>query len=210
MGVIHSLASTTKELIEPDLNSIISCEHFGRFVGLLRVTAYLPRSVNNLKIRRLANSLEKQRGTKSTLNELKAEELDAAETLWIRSTRRASFSNEIELLKGKNKGLHSNRVRQFALYFDDDQNVRCRGRIKNSNLHSESKNAILSPTKHSQIELLVRDIHHKVKHNGVRDTLTTIRERYYILQRRETVKHIIKTCVICRKAVELLFQAQPN
>ena len=87
--------------------------------------------------------------------------------------------------------------------------IRCKGRINNSNLPSESKNPILLPSKHSVVELLVQDVRNRVKHNGIRDTLTTIRERYWISRGRETVKRILRKCVLCKKAEATPFQAQP-
>ena len=50
------------------------------------------------------------------------------------------------------------------------------------------------------MELLIREVHEQVKHNGIRDTLTTVRERFWIIRGREAVKRIIKDCVVCRKA----------
>ena len=73
----------------------------------------------------------------------------------------------------------------------------------------ESKNPILLPSKHAIVELLVRDVHNRVKHNGTRDTLTTTRERYWILRGRETVKRILRKCVVCKKAEATPFQVQP-
>lgn len=34
----------------------------------------------------------------------------------------------------------------------------------------------------------MRDIHERVKHNGIRDTLTTTQERYWIIRGREFVE----------------------
>ena len=48
----------------------------------------------------------------------------------------------------------------------------------------------------------------KVKHNGVRDTLTTLRENYWVLRGREAAKRIIKECVICRKFEGVPFKPQ--
>ena len=73
----------------------------------------------------------------------------------------------------------------------------------------ESKNPILLPSKHAIVELLVRDIHNRVKHNGIRDRLTTTRERYWILRGRETVKRVLRKCLVCKKAEATPFQAQP-
>ena len=47
-----------------------------------------------------------------------------------------------------------------------------------ANLPASSKNPILLPSKDDFVSLLIKDVHAKVKHNGVRDTLTTLRESH--------------------------------
>ena len=149
-------------------------------------------------------------GVRLTMKELTALELDVAKSLCVRSIQSVSFTKEIEFLKSNCKGKPPECVQQFGLYFDENQFIRCKGRINNSSLPPECKNPILLPSKHSVIELLVRDVHNRVKHNGIRDTLKTIGERYWILRGRATVKRIIKRCVVCRKADGLPFQPQPS
>ncbi len=63
---------------------------------------------------------------------------------------------------------------------------------------------VLLPSKHRLVELLIHDIHERVKHNRIQDTLTTIRKQFWILHGRESVKRLIKNCIVCRKA-----QGQP-
>ena len=57
---------------------------------------------------------------------------------------------------------------------------------------------MLTP-KHWFSTLLIRDHHHRVHHNGIRDTLNSIRGRYWIIKGREAVKRVIRKCVICLK-----------
>ena len=45
----------------------------------------------------------------------------------------------------------------------------------------------------------MRYIHEKVQHSGTADTLSTVRERFWILRGRQLVKKIIKNCVICNR-----------
>ena len=42
----------------------------------------------------------------------------------------------------------------------------------------------------------------------VRDTLTTLRENYWVLRGREATKRIVKECVICRKFEGVPFKPQ--
>ena len=69
------------------------------------------------------------------------------------------------------------------------------------------KNPILLPNKSRFVELLIFEIHGKVKHSGIRDTLATIRERFWLIRGREAVKRIIKKCVTCRKAEGVSYAA---
>lgn len=91
------------------------------------------------------------------------------------------------------------RVKQFELYKDGRGVLRCDGRLNNADLPTTSKNPILLPFKNDFVRLLIKDVHAKVKHNGVRDTLTTLRENYWVLHGREATKRIVKECVISRK-----------
>ena len=61
------------------------------------------------------------------------------------------------------------------------------------------KNPVLLPSKHCFSNLVIRDTHERIKHSGLRDTLSTIRERFWILKRREAVKRYIRQCIVCRK-----------
>ena len=91
---------------------------------------------------------------------------------------------------------------------DDKGVLRCKGRLNNAGLPTTSKNPILLPSKNDFVRLLIKDVHAKVKHNGVRDTLTTLRENYWVLRGREAAKRIVKECVICRKFEGVPFKPQ--
>ena len=79
-------------------------------------------------------------------------------TVLLISIQSTSFPQKIEFLKTKGKGSSPDRVRQFVLYFDDDQLIRCKGRLNNSSLiGAEGKSLILLPSKHLVIDLIVRD-----------------------------------------------------
>ena len=49
------------------------------------------------------------------------------------------------------------------------------------------------------MQLIVAEAHRKVLHNGVRDTLYMVRQRYWILKGRAQVKKYIRKCIICKK-----------
>lgn len=97
-------------------------------------------------------------------------------------------------------------VKQFRLFLDSDRVLRCKARLKNTSVYLGSKNPILLPKKPHFAELLIHEIHDMVKYSGIRDTLTTTREPFWIISGWETVKRIIKKCVVCLKAEGFSFE----
>ena len=61
---------------------------------------------------------------------------------------------------------------QFGLFFDDNRLIRCRGRLENANLPHDTRFPILLESGHPVSRLTVIDCQERVKHNGVKETLT--------------------------------------
>lgn len=89
-------------------------------------------------------------------------------------------------------------VTQSGLYLQEGV-MRCKGRLNNSLSLANSRKPVLLPASHEFVKLLIKQTHESVQHSGIRDTLTTLRERFWVLSGREAVKKIIRKCVICRK-----------
>ena len=175
---------------------------------LLRITAYVLRFVNNLKQRSQSPRTRKKRKQAVRIKELAAEEISSAETLWIKSVQAKSFPEEIKFSKGK-RSSQPNKVGLLGLYLDDQQVLRSKGRINNARIEESSKNPALLPSRHHFVDLIIKDVHERVKHSGIRDTLTTIRERMWILHGREAVKRSLRHCVLCRRLEGVPFHAPP-
>ena len=144
--------------------------------------------------------MKTQRKSQRNLNELRADELKNAEILWINAVQKSAFTEELSFLKrNDSKSTPPIRVAQFGLFLNEDQTIRCKGRIDNASLPASSKFPILLPPKHPFVNLLVKQAHDLVKHSGINATLTTLRERLWILRGRETAKKIIRRCVVCRR-----------
>ena len=198
-NVVRSLVTNeVQQRPVADLSKIIDVDRYSSMKKLLRVTAYILRFINALK---RAQQRTRPVNEPPVSDQLTAEEVKKAQLLWIKSVQRLSFGNEISFVSSKvAKSSAPNYVKQFGLFLDGNHVLRCKGRLNNASLDLGSRNPILLPKKSQFVELLIREIHDKVKHSGIRDTLTTMRERYWVIRGRETVKKIVKRCVICRKA----------
>ena len=195
--ITHSMVNTeTSDSLDRGIDKIVDIERYSNITTLLRVTAYVIRFVNTVKKRMRKES------TGNLSNELTADELKNSETLWIKSVQANAFVDELSFLNRKNSKSTCTppiRVAQFGLFLSEDQTIRCKGRISNAPLPTSSKSPILLPAKHAFVKLTIKQTHDRVKHSGINATLTALRERYWVLRGRETVKRVIRHCVVCRR-----------
>ena len=130
---------------------------------------------------------------------LSAVELKEAERCWIQSVKGSFFFKEMAFLLSKDhRSIPPTYVTQFVLFLDEGL-IKCKGRLNNAPLPVNSRNPILLPAKHEFTRLLIKQSHESVKHNGIREPLTTLRERYWVLCGREAVKKFVCSCVVCHK-----------
>ena len=121
--------------------------------------------------------------------EINATDLLRAEVLWMK---------DAQLALTKERGFETWK-RQFDLFLDEDGLFRCKGRLGNADVPTQTRHPILLPKHHQLTILVVRSAHRRVMHNGVRETLAEIRTKYWIIRGRKFVRQLIHTCVVCRK-----------
>ena len=197
-SVTHSLVTTRSEGQSVDLSQVIDIERYSSVTRLFRVTTYVLRFIRNAKKNTLggqAHKIPRELRTK----ELNAQELNQAETQWIKTVQKASFAKELDFLEGQRGTFPPVYVTQLGLFLDDQGIIRCKGRANNAPLSQPSKNSVLLPSKHHLARLIIQDVHSKIKHSGIKDTLITIRETSWIPRGREAVKRILRKCVTCKR-----------
>ena len=186
--ITHSMVNTSPS--HQGIDRIIDIEHYNNIMSLLRVTTYVIRFVNNLKTN--------QRSQRN-LKELRADELKNTKTLWIKSVQASVFIEGLSFLNWKDrKATPPIWVTQFGLFQSKDHTIKCKGRINNASLLPSTKSSLLLPAKHTFLSPLVKQAHDLVKHSGITATLTTLRERFWVLRGRETVKKILQHCIVCK------------
>jgi hypothetical protein len=97
------------------------------------------------------------------------------------------------------EGRSNKLITQLRLFLDEEHIIRCEGRIANAAVPYSAKVPVLMLTKHYFTELIIRECHALVHHNGIRETLNCVRERFWVPRGREAVKAIVRKCVTCRK-----------
>ena len=89
--------------------------------------------------------------------------------------------------------------KQLGVFKDKDGLLRCKGRLNNSSLDIETRNPILIPRNHILANLIVKQSHENVLHNGVKETLMDLRSRFWIVKGRQLVKKIVHACKLCTR-----------
>ena len=168
-----------------NLESIMEISRYGSLGKLLRVTGLVMKFVSLLKSKTTVES-----------KELNAVDLKRAEGAWVRSIQVDSFPNEYGKLVSENNLVYKS---QLILFLDEDKLIRCRGRLNEDKLPLEMKNPLLLPTRHPFTDLVINERHQRVHHNGVQETLASIREEFWILKGCEAVQKVLRKCVICKR-----------
>ena len=177
-AITHSLVNNSDDTPEKRIDQIIDIKRFHNLTSLLRVTALVIKFARRLKNRVLNES------TKGEETSLNVTDLKEAEHLWITSVQASSFTKEIEFLKGKDqRSTPPMYVTQSGLYLQQGV-MRCKGRLNNSLLPANSRKPVLLPASHEFVKLLIKQTHESVQHSGIRDTLTTLRECFWVLRGR--------------------------
>eukprot|EP00731_Ephydatia_muelleri_P024188 Em0016g459a len=143
------------------ISPIVNFERFSVFKRLLRITAWVMKFIEILKLR----------GEPSAINSL---DINRAEVYWITIIQQALVKDE----------RFDNWHRQFDLFKDEQGLWRCRGRLGKADIPENTRHPVLLYGKHYLTLLIVQECHVRVFHGGVKDTLTEIRARYWIIKGR--------------------------
>ncbi|XP_055542843.1 uncharacterized protein LOC129728429 [Wyeomyia smithii] len=119
--------------------------------------------------------------------------------LIVRLVQQESFQPEIQALKKSTKSKH--RLCGLKAFLDPvDGILRVGGRIKHAFIPYDSRHQMLLPAKHPFTEALVRNKHYVNLHIGQKGLLATIRQQFWPLNVKTTIRKVIRNCTRCFKA----------
>ena len=176
----RKLKKTVTMLVTDDnvnIGSLINSKDFSSKERLIRVTANVLRFVKALR-----------RKSAYFYGYVTPEELHLAESYW--------FKDAQSLMVGK--PVVKIWKQQFGLFCDKYGVWQCGGRLCNANLQFETKHPVFLDSKHHFATLIVCDAHGRIQHNDISETLTKLRDKYWIIHGRSFVKGILHRCVTCR------------
>jgi len=178
----------TTEIPEMKKNTCLSTTHnssdifqkYSSYSKMLRIIAFCLR----------------WRPTNKYSGPLCAREIIDAEVRLLRLAQATRFSEEFkELKKGTIKS--KSKIINLNPFLDEEDLIRVGGRLKKSNLSFSQKHPILLPSRHHITDCIIREAHEKHFHAGIQTTLYLLRQRFWLLDGRNQVRKIIRTCIRC-------------
>ena len=207
-GSMITLATQTKEEHRASIDDIFS--RVSSWPKLKKAVAWMMR----YKARLQAAVKGRKNGQNmkfSDLQPITIEEYKLAEQEILRHVQRQSFSQEVAIFStlssvanGNKKMLKKSEVRSTsALHrldpFLSEGLLRIGGRLGRAPISDEARHQIILPKCHHVVDLIVRYFHEISGHSGIEYVLSIIRQRFWIVKGRPTVRRILNACFICRK-----------
>ena len=159
-----------------NLEKAIDPKRYGTLKKLLRVTAKCIKFMKACK------------GGTRVGKELLAEDIDEALMIWVKHLQKEAKANPTFEKIAESLGVEEDK---FGY-------LRCRGRLGRGKMPFNTKYPLLLPSHNYVTGLIIEECHEKVFHNGVRETLTELRSRYWVSKGRQRVKAILRNCILCK------------
>ena len=172
------------------INNVLNIPRY-KLSSLVRVTAIILRFINNIKLKTKSRS-------DWQIGHIRVSELHSAEETWLLTTQRQHFSEELKYLQDPT-GRRSALVSQLDLFIDCNGLIRCNGRLANAQLKEDAIHPILLPKESALSTLVILSHHALMLHGGVKLTIASMRQRYWIPQIGHSVKKCLRSCVKCNR-----------
>ncbi|GFS48702.1 uncharacterized protein TNCV_2707441 [Trichonephila clavipes] len=96
------------------------------------------------------------------------------------------------------------RLSPLQIVKDSDGLLRLKTKVFLRDDHKDFRLPIILPSNHPGVKALIIYKHVQLGHVGVQMLMYNLRESYWILKGRKTIKEVIKTCILCKR-----FNAKP-
>ncbi|BES94226.1 Retrotransposon protein [Nesidiocoris tenuis] len=163
---------------------------FSSYSKLRRVTAWMLRFISNCK-----NKGSCPVKSTSVRQPLTTDELRHADIILVRMSQRRSLLDVNEAIDKNQRP--TKLMKQLAIFRDDQGVLRVGGRLSNMPSPYETQHPALVKPSDLLAPLLIRHAHVNCLHVGPRATLAHLRNRYWLIDGRNSVNRILAGCTRC-------------
>ncbi|UYV70525.1 hypothetical protein LAZ67_7003416 [Cordylochernes scorpioides] len=151
-------------------------ERFSNFTKIVRINAWIWRFIRNT-----------QKLSPSGMHSLQLSELEDAERGIWKTVQQQVFSSRGDSING------------LMIIRDDFGLIRIKSKLIERDDEYSFRYPILLPTKHHVVTCLIREFHLRHFHAGVQILSAKLRENYWILNSRRSIRSVVSQCAKCRR-----------
>ncbi|XP_033222856.1 uncharacterized protein LOC117176709 [Belonocnema kinseyi] len=119
-----------------------------------------------------------------------------SETIWLKYIQSQLFFNDISILDRKIELDRNSPLLSLNPFLDENKILRVVRRLTNAAMEFNRKFPIIIKA-HPLVTLLIRHFHRKCLHGGTPLTLSLLRQNFWLIRGRQTVKSVIYQCMPC-------------
>ncbi|XP_068757566.1 uncharacterized protein [Montipora capricornis] len=201
-----------REEVDTTIHNIFS--RISSWVRLKEAIAWLLRYKAKLKVARERRQLGASMEFSHEVQPINVDEIKNVEREILRLVQRESFLSEITALhhakrmkmdddvtgqRVKNAAGRNSPLRQLDPFLSEDGLIRVGGRLGRAPISDEARQQVILPRQHHVVELIIRHYHEVSGHSGQEYVLSLIRQRYWIIKARTTLRRLLSACFRCRR-----------
>ncbi|XP_055939487.1 uncharacterized protein LOC129969103 [Argiope bruennichi] len=152
--------------------------YFSKYTKILRMMGWIHRFIGNCQ----KTKVEREDG------ELKVNELKRAEKSIVKIIQHDSFSSE-----------DIKKLKSLSVFKDEEDILRVKTRLIERKDHHNFIFPMLLPKKHAVVEKLILHKHLSLSHAGIHILISKLRENFWIIKSRSTIRGALSRCVRCRR-----------
>lgn len=175
--LVTVLSNTQKHGIDTSSDDRWNLSYFSKYNKTVRMLAWMFRFLYNIR-----HPSGKRTG------DLSAQEHDIAEKFLLKIVQEEGFSDK------EVRTLHT-----LNLFQGIDKLFRIKSRISAREDTEDFRFPIVLPSKHHVVRCLIMDLHVQSCHVGTQGLLSLLREKYWVICGRKTVKSVIAKCGRCKR-----------
>lgn len=168
--------------------SFIPVRRWSSFTKAVRVVGWILRFCKRTRCERVVEPMP----------HICPEEFHQAEIVLLLLVQKEQFLEEIKHLRNGKYIPKSSPLFKLHPFMDDHGLLRVKGRIQMSTLQFDEKHPIIIPKGYVAV-LLARSFHLALKHAGVKQMMSAIRNRFWVIGLRAIARQVKRECLLCQR-----------
>ena len=179
---------TGKTTAQSEPEEQVNLARYSSYSRALTVMVYVQRFLRNCKVP----------VSERTFGSPLVEELEKAKKILIRQEQIKTFTSEFRELKRGRPVHKQSKLVYLTPFLDEDDIIRVGGRIGKAAIPFGTRHPIVLDSSGDLTKLIVMDTHNKLGHAGVDNIRNELRQQFWILRCKATVKKNLHRCWLCK------------